>query len=347
MSSNNDIWVLIEYEKGYLTDLSQQLVSGGRQLADKLNNNVCVLAVGECNQEMAEETAAYGADKVFFLDNPRLSKYSGELYTNTLAEILHNEKAGMLLCGNTLIGKDLMPRLAAKLETGLVTNCIILETDSDNTLIVTRPTYAGEVYTRFTFSPARPWLLTLNPASMEIKKKAAANAPEIIPVATHLNGLEPRSETIGFLKGDPKEISIEESEIIVAGGRGVGSIDNFRLLEEFAEIMGASIAGSLQAVDAGWLDSTRQVGQTGKTVAPRLYIACGISGSSYHTLGMKESETVIAINTDRHAPIFKLADLAIVGNLTEVVPALIKKLRETIRPDSRVNPDEVKNILDS
>ena len=347
MSTPKDVWFLVESEQGQLQDISLQLVSGSRQLADKFGEDVCAIVFGSSNEELAKELASYGADRVAFLDSPLLSSYSSELYVDALSKFLEDRNAGVFLCGATLIGRDLAPRLAAKLKTGLVSDCVALEIDAEGRLVPTKHTYGGKAYTKLAYSTAKPWLVTVRPDVIEAKKLATAKRPEKISITPQFNSHEPRIKTIGFVKGDPSTIGIEEAEMIVAGGRGVGSADKFRLLEELAKVLGASIAGSLQAVDAGWLPLERQVGQTGKTVSPRLYIACGISGASYHTLGMKDSETVIAINTDRYAPIFKLADVGIVGNLLEVVPAITEKLRGIIKTDTPANPDEVKDVFSS
>ena len=347
MSPAKGVWVLAESKQEQFDDFSLQVVSGGRQLADKLGEDTRVIVVGSNNRALADTLADYGADKVYFLDSPQLLSYSGELYVDVLSQLLEDESAGILLCGATLIGRDLAPRLAARLKTGLVTDCVGLEIDAEGSLLQTKPTYGGKVYTNLTCSEARPQLVTIKSDVMEVKKSATARKPVIVPIAPKFNGNEPRTKTVGLVKGDPGTIGIEEAEMIVAGGRGVGSAENFRVLEELAGVLGASIAASLPAVDAGWVSSARQVGQTGKTVAPRLYIACGISGASYHTLGMKDSETVIAINTDRHAPIFKLADVGIVGDILEVVPAITSGLKGIIKKDARVNPDEVSDIFGS
>ncbi len=347
MSRAKGVWVLAEHRQGQLADISLQLVSGGRQLADMLKEDVCAIVAGSENRELADTLASYGADKVYFLDSPQLLRYSGELYVDALSQLIEDESAGIFLCGATLAGRDLAPRLAARLKTGLVTNCVALAMEGEGSLITTKATYGGKVYTKVAYLAPKPHLVTVRPDVFEIKKSSKVKEPEIISLTPRFNGKEPRIKTAGFVKGDPKTIGIEEAEMIVAGGRGVGSADNFRVLEELAEVLGASVAASLQAVDAGWVSSARQVGQTGKVVAPRLYIACGISGASYHTLGMKDSETIIAINTDRHAPIFKLADVGIVGDVLEVVPAITNQLKAIPREDTRVSPDKVSDIFGS
>ena len=341
MSSAKGVWLIAEHKQGRLEDISLQLASGGRQLADKLGENVHVIVVGSNNREFADTLASYGADEVYFLDSPLLLTYSAELYVEALSELFKDKNAGVVLCGNTLVGRDLAPRLAARLKTGLVSGCIALEIDSEGSLLQTKPTYGGKVYTKLICPIDKLQLVTINPGVMEIQKSGIVKSPKIISIAPRFAGVEPRMKTTSLIKGDPKTIDVEEAEIIVAVGRGLGNASNLPLLEELAEVLGASIAASLPAVDAGWVSSGRQVGQTGKTVASRLYIACGISGSPYHTLGMKDSETVIAINTDRHAPIFKLADLGIVGDMLEVVRAITNRLKEVVKSDTQVDTGKV------
>ncbi len=347
VSRAKGVWVLAEHKQGQLADISLQMVSGGRQLADMLNEDVCAIVAGNENRELADTLASYGTDKVYFLDSPQLLSYSAELYVDVLSRLIEDQCAGVFLCGATLAGRDLAPRLAARLKTGLVTDCVALTVEAGGSLVPTKATCGGKVYTRVSYLTSRPHLVTVRPDVFEIKKSSNVKKPGIISITPRLNGKEPRVKTAGFIKGDPKTIGIEEAEMIVAGGRGMGSADNFPVLEELAEVLGASVAASLQAVDAGWVSSARQVGQTGKIVAPRLYIACGISGASYHTLGMKDSETVVAINTDRHAPIFKMADVGIVGDVLEVVPAITNKLKAIAGEGSRVSQDKVADIFGS
>lgn len=341
MSLAKGIWVIAEHTHGYLEDISLQLVCMGHWLAGKLKDDVHVVVFGSANTELTGRLADYGADKVYFLDSPLLLSYSPELYTEALSELLQGHSANIILCGSTVIGRDLAPRLSARLKSGLVTDCITLETNAEGSLYLTKPTHGGKVHTTLTFSSVGPHLVSIIPGVTEIKKSGPIKSPGVISITPQFTRGEARIKTIDFVKGDPKAIGIEEAEVIVAAGRGVGDIKNFHLIEELANALEASIAGSLPAIDAGWISSERQVGQTGKTVAPRLYIACGISGSAYHTLGMKDSEVIIAINTNRHAPIFKMADVGIIGDISEMVPAITSKLKDIIKSNASVNTDNI------
>jgi len=329
--STKGVWVLAEHAQEQLETITLQLVSGGRQLADKLGEEVCTIFIGSENKGLADTLAGYGVDKVYFLDSPRLSTYSAELYVEALVKFFQDENAGIVLFGANLLGQDLAPRLAARLKTGLVSGCVALEIDTEGSLILTKPTHGGRIYTKFVCSTTRPQLITVKADVFEVKKTAKTKSPEIISVFPKFIRAEPRTRTIDFIKGDPRSIGIEEAEKIVAVGRGAGNAANLQLLKELAEVLGASIAGSLGAVDEGWLPLKKMVGQTGVTVTPKLYFSCGISGSRYHVLGMKDSKVIIAVNKDRHAPIFESADIGIVGDIAEVVPAITKRLREKIK----------------
>ena len=333
MSVEKGVWVLAEQMGGELEEVSLELVSEGRKLADRLGSELCAILVGSNVENLADSLAHHGADKVFLLDSPRLSSYNGELYTQALSALVGEHAPGITLCGATSIGRDLAPRLAAKLGMGLVSDCVIIDLDENGAFQLTTPTHAGKVYTTVICTSDKPQMATLRPGLVEAKLLSAARKAETIKVDPQIKPDEARVKVTGFVKADPKTIDLEEAEVIVAGGGGMGAKENFRLLEELAEVLGGSVAGSRVPVDEGWITIERQVGQTSKTVASQLYIACGISGSIYHTMGMKDCKVIIAINKDRAAPIFKLADVGVVGDVLEVVPALIDQLCTIPRPD--------------
>ncbi len=345
MAVDKGVWILAEQRQGELEEVSLELLCAGRKIADELGEEICVLIVGNNVVGLADLLAGYGADKIYLLDSPLLAVYCGELYTEALCNFIIEQGPRMFLCAATPVGKNLAPRLAARLKTGLVSDCIILGIGEDGLLLQTKPTHGGKVYSTYICPTARPQMATIRPGVMEIKDQHAARRSEIIPVTPQLNRNEPRTRLKGFVKADPKTIGIDEAEIIVAGGRGVGSAENFRLLEELAESLGGTMAGSLVAVDEGWVSKKKLVGQTGLTVSPKLYISCGISGASHHMLGMKDSEVIIAINRDRHAPIFKVADVGIVGNLLEIVPAMTRKVKASIKSNTQMNLDRISHTF--
>ncbi len=335
MSSGKSVWVLAEQSGEKLNDTSFEVLSCGRQVADGLEGQVSAVAVGSHSQELAETLASYGADRVYFLDSPRLLEYRAELYVEALTKIFQDEKPEVVLCGATLMGRDLAPRLAARLQTGLVSECTGLSLNEEGLLLATRLTHGGRLSSTIVCSASKPQMATIKPGVMKVARPDTSRKPEIMVITPELSQNEPRASVQGIVRADPDKISLDEADIIVAGGKGVESQENFRLLEEIARHLGGVVAGSLGAVDEGWLPRRKLVGQTGTTVAPKLYIACGISGSIYHVLGMRDSEFVIAINKDRNAPIFKVADMGIIGDVAEVTSAIIDRLGGSARNKDR------------
>jgi electron transfer flavoprotein alpha subunit len=325
MSADKGIWVLAECDEGGLCDVSLELLSEGRRFADKLGDELSAVLVGHDNPSLVDRFGEHGADRVYLVDSLLLEN-SVDLQAQALSSLIREQKPRILLCGATSFGRDIAARLAAALRTGLVSNCTALDISEDGLLLQTKPIYRDKASATVICPTARPQIATIVPGVMDIRRAKTAKQAEVIRVDPRLDSSVPCAKVVSFAKGDPKTMSLDESPIIVAGGRGVGSRENFRLLEKLAEVLGGVIAGSRMAVDEGYIPSTKQVGQTGKTVTPKLYIACGISGSVYHTMGMKDSKTIVAINKDRSAPIFNMADLGIVGDLLAIVPAITNEL---------------------
>lgn len=329
MTTSKDIWILSEHSEGKAEDLTLELITKGRSLADELKAMVCVATIGARNETLADTLAQFGADTVYFLDNPLLSEYSIERHVDALSGLLNEKEPEILLCGSTIRGSELAFRLAARLKTGLVTNCVSLSLDEEGNLLQTKLTHGGKVSTTHITPNSRPQMVTVRAGVMDKAKPDATRKPEVIEYTPQIPHREPRIRvTKSFIKADPTKISLDEADGIVAGGRGMGSAEGFQLLGRLAKRLGMVVAGSLPAIDEGWLPRNKQVGQTGMTVSPDLYIACGISGSNYHILGMKDSKAIIAINIDRNAPIFKVADMGIVGDVFEIIPAIIDQLGE-------------------
>ncbi len=327
MPSKGGVWVLAEQREGRLQEVSLELVSEGRKLADKLGEQLGAVIVGSDIAELAQPLVHLGADKVWLLDSPLLATYCPEFYTDALAHLIEANHPTIVLSGDTSIGQDLAPRLAARLKTGLVTECTALSLDQEGLVVPTKPSYEGKASSTVVYLKARPQMATVKPGIMDTGTPDPSLTAEVVKLTPECRS-KLKTKVGGFIKADPKTVSLNEVESIVAGGGGVGSADNWRLIEELAEELGASVAASRIAVDAEWVTSDKQVGQTGKTVSPRLYIACGISGAIQHTMGMKDAKLIIAINKDRNAQIFKLADVGVVGDLMETVPAIIQLLRE-------------------
>jgi electron transfer flavoprotein alpha subunit len=325
MSADKEIWVLAEYDEGGLSDVSLELLSEGRRFADKLGDELSAVLVGHDNPALVNRLSDHGADRVYLVDSPLLEN-SVELQAQALSSLIREQKPRILLCGSTSFGRDIAARLAAALKTGLASNCTALDLSEDGLLLQTKSVYRDKASATLICPTALPQIATVVPGVMDIKRAKIAKQAEVIRVDPRLDSSVPCAKVVRFAKGDPKTMSLEEAPIIVSGGRGVGSRENFQLLEKLAGVLGGVVAGSRMAVDEGYIPSTKQVGQTGKTVTPKLYIACGISGSVYHTMGMKDSKTIVVINKDRNAPMFNMADLGIVGDLLEIVPAITNEI---------------------
>lgn len=327
MLSNGGVWVIAEQRGGKLQDVSLELVSEGKKVADKLLVKLNAVLLGSNITELVPNLAYHGADKVWVLDNPALANYCPEFYTDALTDLIQANQPTLVLCGHTSIGQDLAPRLAARLKTGLVTGCTSLLVEKGGVIAYSKPSYGDKASTNIVFAKGKPQIASIKPGIMDIATPNTRRTAEVIPVNPRFEH-EPKARVVNFIKGDPKTVSLTEAEVIVSGGGGVGGTENWHLIEEMTEALGASVAASRVAVDAGWVKSERQVGQTGKTVCPQLYIACGISGAIQHTMGMKDSKLIIAINKDRNAPIFKLADVKVVGDLRQILPAITSQIRE-------------------
>ena len=328
MSSDNNIWVIAEHSEGHLEEVSAEALTYGRKLAEDLDGNVIAVVFGNDNQALVGTLGSYGADKIVFLDSPLLQEYCAEFYVAALAKLFTDKKPEIVLCGATPIGRDLAPRLAARLGTGLISDCISLTLNEEKLLLGNKLTYGGRVSSIIVCPNTKPQIATLKPGVISMSRPDNIKKPEVIIITPQFNQKELRTRVKGFIRADPETISLDEADIIVAGGRGAGSQANFQLLDELAKHLGGVVAGSLGAVDEGWLPRRKLVGQTGTTVTPRLYLACGISGSVYHVLGMRDSEFIIAIDKDPNAPIFKVADMSIVGDVGEVVPAVIECIKK-------------------
>ncbi len=327
MSESKSVCVLAEQKEGQIEAASLETLSCGRQLADDLGGRVVAVVAGSDSRELAGVLASYGADEVFLLDSPQLLEYNAELCVEALCGLIKDENPDVFLCGATLTGRDIAPRVAARLGTGLVSECISLAINQEGRLSGTKLTHGGMVSSTILCPASGPQMATVKPGIMTIARQDTARKVEIKIITPELGRSESRIRLKGVVKADPDKISLDEADVIVAGGKGVASRENFQLLEEMAGQLGGIVAGSLGAIDEGWLPRKKLVGQTGTTVAPKLYIACGISGSVYHVLGMRDSGFIIAINKDRHAPFFKVADMSIIGDATEIISAVIEQLR--------------------
>ncbi|WP_238907199.1 electron transfer flavoprotein subunit alpha/FixB family protein [Clostridium sp. YIM B02506] len=325
------VWVFAEQREGELQKVSLELLGEGRKIADKLGVKLTALLLGNNVSNLVEELATHGADEVLVAEHELLTHYTTDGYTKVICDLANDRKPEILFIGATFVGRDLGPRVAARLTTGLTADCTSLDIDENGKfLLATRPAFGGNLMATIACQDHRPQMATIRPGVFTKSDKVENNA-EVIKVEVKLAQEDVRTKVIEIVKEKKDVVDISEANFIVSGGRGVGSKENFKLLADLAEALGGTVGGSRAAIEKEWIDKNYQVGQTGKTVRPNIYIACGISGAIQHVAGMQDSDLIIAINKDANAPIMKLADYAIVGDLTKVVPELtaqVKALKE-------------------
>lgn len=328
MAVNKEVWILAEQREGELEEIALELASAGHRIADKFNYELCAVIFGEQVSDLADSLASYNVDRVYTINDSLLRGYTAEAYIETLSSLIEEETPEILLCGATTFGSDLASGLAARLETGLISDCIYLDVSDDGLLLGTKPVYDDRLQATIVCPSGRPQIATVSPGISDIKLPKAGGKAEIITVNPQPGPAERQARVTGTAKADLKTIRLDQAEVIVAGGRGIGGPEGFQVLEKLAELLGGCVGASLVATDNGWVSEDKHIGQTGVIVAPRLYMAVGISGSIYHTMGMKDSKAIVAINRDPHAPIFRLADMGIVGDWQEIVNEMISYLDE-------------------
>ena len=332
ISAYKDVWVFAEQRENKLMPVVIELLGEGKKLADEVGNKLCAILLGSNVDALANELVSYGADKVYVCDSPLLKDFTTDAYTKVISDTINEYKPEIVLIGATHIGRDLAPRVAARVDTGLTADCTKLEIDpEDKKIRQTRPAFGGNLMATILCPDNRPQIGTVRPGVFKKPAADEARTAEIVKEDIHVAASEIRTALLEVIHEAAGElVDLEGAEIIVSGGRGVGGPEGFKPIKELAEVLGATVGASRAAVDAGWIGHSHQVGQTGKTVGPKLYIACGISGAIQHVAGMSSSKTIIAINKDETAPIFNVADYAIVGDLFEILPILtaeIKKLK--------------------
>ena len=322
----NGVWVFAEQREGHLEKVSLELLGEGRKIADNLGVKLTALLLGSGIKYLGKGLRNHGADEVLVVDNKELEHYTTDGYTKVICDLVNKRKPGILFIGATFIGRDLGPRVAARLETGLTADCTSLDVDITNgNLLATRPAFGGNLMATIVCPDHRPQMATVRPGVFEkLEEEEKEGGVEEIPV--NLSSEDIRTKVLEIVKENKEIVDISEANFIVAGGRGMGSQENFKLLYELAEALGGVVAASRAAVDKGWLDKAYQVGQTGKTVRPNIYIACGISGAIQHVAGMQDSDLIIAVNKDESAPIMKIADYGIVGDIVKVIPQMIAEV---------------------
>lgn len=335
LGSWSGVWVYAEYRNGRLAPVGLELLGAGRKLADKRGVPLAAVLLGSgadsgAGEGLAAEAAtlvAHGADRVYLVDDPALAKFSDDAYGNVLADLVREHKPEIVLAGATAVGRSFIPRVATMLAAGLTADCTDLDIrEEDGALLQTRPAFGGNIMATIVCPRTRPQMATVRPLVMKPLARDDGRQGEIIPVKPDPARLQSRVTVLETVAGELEKVNLNEADIVVAGGRGLETPEGFALVRKLADALGGAVAASRAAVDSGWIPYPHQVGQTGKTVAPKIYIACGISGAIQHLVGMQSAETIIAINRDPEAPIFNVATYGIVGDLFEVIPKLIERL---------------------
>jgi len=327
---SKDIYVFAEQRDGKLSKVSLELLGKARELADNLGQEVGAILLGLGIKEKAKTLIEHGADKVIAVDDPMLSEYMTEPFTKAVHAILTDKQPEIVLYGATSIGRDLAPRVSARLHTGLTADCTKLEIDDDSKLLLmTRPAFGGNIMATIVCQDFRPQMATVRPGVMTALERDSSRNGSVEEADVEFDASDMNIKIREILKSTKKAVDITEARYIVSGGRGVGVSGKFNLLRDLADALGGEVAASRACVDSGWMDKGCQVGQTGKTVRPELYMACGISGAIQHVAGMEEAELIIAINKNEAAPIFSIADLGVVGDLNNIIPKLTEAINKS------------------
>jgi electron transfer flavoprotein alpha subunit len=326
LNEHRGVWVFAEQNEGRLRRVSLELLGKGKELADKLSVDLTAILLGQNVGKLCTDLVHYGADKVLWADSPNLAYYRTETYTRVIARRVMERNPEIFIIGATYMGTDLAPRVARRLVTGLSADCVGLDIDEETRLLLqTCPAFGGSYMVTIITPKHRPQMATVRPGVMQPLRKSTREG-EVISIAADIEDKDMRVSTLKATEERRGAMAVEEAEIVVSGGMGLGSAEGFQMLSRLAELLGAQVGASRDAVEAGWADSDRMIGQTGKTVKPKLYLACGISGAVQHVVGMKDSELIIAICKDPKAPIFEIADYGIVADLHQVIPLLIEEL---------------------
>jgi electron transfer flavoprotein alpha subunit len=321
--------VFAEYRHGKVAPVSFELLGIGRKLADKRGVKLSAVLPGGSVAQYADTLIAAGADTVFLAEHPVLEQFREDVYARILEQVIREQKPEVVLAGATAIGRSVIPYVATAINAGLTADCTKLEIrEEDGMLLQTRPAFGGNIMATIECPHTRPQMATVRPKVMAPAEPDPMRTGEIFQVEIAGQSVQTRIEVLDSVINTDDQVNIQEVETLVAGGRGLETAKGFELIRELANELGGAVAASRAAVDSGWIPYPHQVGQTGKTVSPKLYIACGISGAVQHAVGMQSAEIIVAINRDKNAPIFDIATYGVVGNIYEVVPRLIKRLQE-------------------
>jgi electron transfer flavoprotein alpha subunit len=332
LSAYKDVWVFCEQKNGVIQSISYELLGEGKKLAAKLGVKLCGVLLGDNIMSKVDDVAHRGADKVYVVDAPELKHYQDDPYTKILVELVSEYKPEVILCGATVVGRSLISRVAITIDAGLTADCTGLDIDEkEKILLQTRPAFGGNIMATIITPNHRPQMATVRHKVMKEAEVHKAHKAEVIKKTYSAETLKSRTTLLDVVEEIEETVNLAEADIIVSGGRGMGSPENFAIVKDLAKVLNAAVGSSRAAVDAGWMPYSHQVGQTGKTVCPKLYVACGISGQIQHLIGMQSSKVIVAINKDPDAPIFKVATYGIVGDVNEVLPALTKAFQKVLQ----------------
>ena len=325
---SDEIWVLAEQQEGRVRKVTFELLSAGAEFSEKTGSPLAAILLGSGLQDAAKNLTSF-ADKIYLMDDPSLTSYTSDAYLVRLALLIKEHQPAILLGGATSTGKDLFPRLAMHFQTGYAPDCTGLAVEDGGKLIARRPIYGGKAFAEMVFSEARPQMATIRnnifPVNQPVNKSA-----QVIPISSQTDPSSLKKKVLGLEKAAGTKLDIAEAEIVVAAGRGIKAPENFKILEDLADVLNASVGTTRATVDEGWRDQKDQIGKSGKNISAKLYMAFGISGAIHHILGIGTCKTVVAVDTDPNALIFNYADYGIVGDLFKIVPALTEELKRVL-----------------
>ena len=323
------VWVFAEHQDGKVRKTALELLGKGRALAGQLGVELVALLLGAGVDRLAKELTAY-ADTVYQWDDPLVERYNSDVYCQVIAGLAATEKPQIVLAGATFLARDLFPRVAGRLKTGIAVDCLNLELEDDGLLVARRPLFGGKALVDVVCRQGRPQIALARPNTFSLPEAQSPSPGKVLPLAVAIDPAQIKIEVLEVSRPPKERLDLTEAEVIVTGGRGMKAPEHFRLLEDLADVLNATVGATRGVVDSGWRPHGDQVGKSGKTVSPKLYFAVGLSGAIHHVMGMDTSKVVVAINKDTQAPIFKYADYGIVGDLFEVLPLLTKELKQEI-----------------
>ncbi len=328
LSAWSDVWVYAEYRNGKVAQVTNELLGVGTELAAQRGVKLAAVLLCDKAGDVPKQLIAAGADQVYTIEDPALADFTDDAYGNALEDLARKYKPEVILAGATAIGRSFIPRVATSLATGLTADCTNLAIGDDGHLHQTRPAFGGNIMATIMCPKHRPQMATVRPMVMKANALDESRQGEVIAEKIAPGRLKTRARVVRSVLTEGEQINLSEADVVVSGGRGLDNPEGFKLVEELASLLDGAVGATRAAVDSGWIGYPHQVGQTGKTVASKLYVACGISGAIQHVIGMKSSETIVAINRDPKATIFDVADYGVVGDLFEILPRVIEKLKE-------------------